>query len=214
MRPYFVRERATCWTSARCGAEREDPRCYASPSSPSPEWPRLSVLVPKRTIRRPQRRIPHRPLQPLSLNRNRQSSPRRLRRSLRLPAPRLLLARWRRLARSRCRARVTHRAGSPAATCNSKSARSPVQDRSIAPLAQRATRSRAYVCRVLRRNRYRRTVPACLLDEGRGDLLLCLLLPLQAGGPRRIDEAAYRVQHLCFGWFHWPDDGLRFAQRK
>ncbi len=168
---------------------KEKTRCYENPSSPSPEWSRSSALAPKRAIRlrRRLRRTPRRRHpRPRSPNPNRQSQRRRPRPLPRCPRQqRLPPARWRRRAPSPCPAPVMRRAGSRAATCNSKSARSPVPGRSTAPRARRATCPPVCVCRAQRRNKPERTDPACLPDEAVGYLLLRIAF---APSERRLTE--------------------------
>lgn len=151
---------------------KRNARCYARPSSLSPES-RSSVLVPKTMINPQRRRSPMSLLLRRSHNRNPQSPPRPRppsRRRLRQCQVRLRLARWRHPTPLPYLARAMHRVGLAGATCNSKSARSRVRGRWTVPLARRATRSLAYVCQELRRNKsqYDDLPPAL----GRGYLVL------------------------------------------
>jgi len=135
---------------------KRNARCYARPSSSSPES-RSSVLVPKTMINLQRLRSPMSPRLPRSLNLNPRSRPRPRPRSPRrqppCPVQLLLRARWRRPMPSPFLARATHRAGLAGATCSSKNARSPVPDRSTVPPERRATRSLACVCREPHRNK-------------------------------------------------------------
>lgn len=139
---------------------KRNARCYARPSSFSLES-RSSVLVPKTMISpRPLRSLTSRRL-PRWLNRNRRS-PRQLPRRLQPHPAQLRRVPWRRPTLLRSRARAMLRAGSVAATSNSKSVRFRVRARSTAPRVLPVTRSLVCVCPAPRRNKTQH--PPCLPD--------------------------------------------------